>query len=144
MNRYVIDASALVKLVVPETDSDVMHSVAVAYRRRQIHLLAPEHILVECANVLWKYAARTQTPAAEVQEAFQILLRLGIEYVPQVTLLEAAITLAMEHKRPVYDALYLVLSSGENAPLITADEKMVNVMASQTFPMVLLREWQPP
>ena len=37
-----IDASALVKLVVPETDSEAMHTLAVSFWAAQIHLLAPE------------------------------------------------------------------------------------------------------
>lgn len=143
MNRYVIDASALVKLVVPETGSEAMHALAASFRTGQVHLLAPDFILVECANVLWKYARQTQTPEVEVQEALQVIRRLGIEYVPQILLLEAALALALEHQRPIYDALYLALARRENAALITADERLVNTLAGQGFPMVLLREWHP-
>ena len=143
MNRCVIDASALVKLVVPETDSEAMHTLAACFRNGQIQLLAPDYILVECANVLWKYARQTQTPESDVREAFQVIRRLGVELVPQVLLLEAALSLALEHKQPVYDALYLALAHQENAALITADERLANTVATQGFSIVLLSEWRP-
>jgi predicted nucleic acid-binding protein len=141
VNRYVIDASALVKLVIPETDSEAMHALAASFRAGQVHLMAPEFILVECANVLWKYARQTQTPEAEIQEAFRVLLGLGIEHVAQTHILESAITLALEHQRSVYDALYLALARREGAILITADERLVNAMTVGGFPLVLLRAW---
>ena len=137
-----IDASALVKLVVPETDSEVMHHLAVSFRAGQIHLLAPDFILVECANVLWKYARQTETPEAEVHEAFQVIRRLGVEHVSQGLLLDGALTLALEHNQPIYDALYLALARRENAPLITADERLVNTVAAQGLSLVLLKEWR--
>jgi predicted nucleic acid-binding protein len=68
VNRFVIDASALIKLVIPETDSEAMHALASSFRTGQTRLLAPDFILVECANVLWKYALQTQTPESEVLE----------------------------------------------------------------------------
>lgn len=75
--RYVIDASALVKLVVPEDDSDKMQALAALHRSGTIRLLVPDIVLTECANVLGRYARRTETPHQEMQEAFQILCQLG-------------------------------------------------------------------
>jgi predicted nucleic acid-binding protein len=141
VTRYVIDASVLVKLVVPEDNSEKMRALAASFRAGVVHLLAPDFILTECANVLWKYARQTSTPAEEIQEAFRVLCDLGIEQIPHRTLLEGALALAAEYDRAVYDALYLVLARREGVPLITADERLVNALAPKGFALILLREW---
>jgi predicted nucleic acid-binding protein len=140
----VIDASVLVKLVVPEDDSDKMQALAALHRTGTIRLLAPDFILTECANVLGRYARRTETPHKEMQEAFQILCQLGLEEVGHRALVEEALTLAMQHDRSVYDVLYLVLALREEVPLITADERFVNALKPQGFSLLLLREWTSP
>lgn len=144
MIRYVIDASALVKLVVPEDDSDKMQALAALHRAGTIRLLAPDFILTECANVLGRYARRTETPHQEMQEAFQILCQLGLEEVGHRALVEEALPLAMQHDQSVYDVLYLVLALREKIPLITADERFVNALKPQGFSLLLLREWAAP
>lgn len=101
MMRYVLDASALVKLVVPEDDSDKMQTLAALHRAGTINLLAPDFALTECANVLGRYARRTGTPHEEMHEAFRILCQVEIEEVPHRRLLEEALTLAMRHDRAV-------------------------------------------
>jgi predicted nucleic acid-binding protein len=113
--RYVIDASALVKLVVPEDGSDTMQTLATLHRAGTIQLLTPDFALTECANVLGRYARRTETPHEDMQEAFHILCQLGLAEISQRPLVEEALLLAMRHDRAVYDVLYLVL-----APYATA------------------------
>jgi predicted nucleic acid-binding protein len=139
--RYVIDASVLVKLVVPEDNSDTMQALAALHRARTIRLLAPDFALTECANVLGRYARRTGTPQEDMQEAFQILCQLGVEEVGHRALVEEALTFAMQHDRSVYDVLYLVLALREGVSLITADERFVNALKSKSFPLILLSEW---
>ncbi|MBI3756992.1 MAG: type II toxin-antitoxin system VapC family toxin [Deltaproteobacteria bacterium] len=141
MIRYVIDASALVKLVVPEDDSDKMQALAALLRAGTIQLLTPDFALTECANVLGRYARRTGTPQEDRQEAFQILCQLGLEEIAHRTLVEESLTLAMQHDRSVYDVLYLVLARGEGVSLITADERFVNALKSKGFSLILLSEW---
>jgi predicted nucleic acid-binding protein len=139
--RYVLDASALVKLVVPEDNSDKMQVLAALHRARTIRLLAPDFALTECANVLGRYARRTGTSHEDMQEAFQILCQLGIEEIEHRTLVEEALTLAVQHDRAVYDVLYLVLALREGISLITADERFVNVLKPKGFSLILLSEW---
>jgi predicted nucleic acid-binding protein len=139
--RYVIDASALVKLVVPEDDSDKMQTLAALHRAGTIQLLTPDFALTECANVLGRYVRRTGTPQEDMQEAFQILCQLGLEEVGHRTLVEEALTLAIQHDRSVYDVLYLVLARREEISLITADERFVNALKPKGFSLILLSEW---
>jgi len=141
MIRYVIDASVLVKLVVPEDGSDKMHTLAALHRAGTIRLLTPDFALTECANVLGRYARRTGTPPEDMQEAFQILCQLGIEEVAHRGLVEDSLTLAMQHDRAVYDVLYLTLARKEGIALITADERFVNALKLRGFAIILLSGW---
>lgn len=141
MMRYVIDASALVKLVIPEDDSEKMQALATLHRAATIRLLIPDFALTECANVLGRYARRTGTPPEDMQEAFQILCQLGLEEVGHRAFVEEALTLAMQHDRSVYDVLYLALALKEGVSLMTADERFVNALKPKGFSLILLSEW---
>ena len=44
--------------------------------------------------------------------------------------------MAVTHQRTVYDALYLALSLREQCPWVTADERVVNALAS-TFLQII-------
>ena len=136
MIRYVLDASALVKLVVPEDNSDKMQALAALHRARTIQLLAPDFALTECANVLRRYARRTGTPHADMQEAFQILCQWGVEEVGHRALVEEALPLAMQRDRAVYDVLYLVLALKEGVSLITINERFVNALKPKGFSLI--------
>jgi len=139
--RYVIDASVIIKLVVPEDGSDAMHMLAALHRAGTIRLLAPDFALTECANVLGRYARRTGTPPEDMQEAFQILCQLEIEEVAHRELVEDSLTLSMRHDRAVYDVLYLALAQKEGISLITADERFVNALKPHGFALILLSDW---
>jgi predicted nucleic acid-binding protein len=139
--RYVIDASVLVKFVVPEDGSDMMHTLAALHRAGTIQLLAPDFALTECANVLGRYARRTGTPFEDMQEAFQILCQLGIEEIAHRGLVEDSLSLAMQYDRAVYDVLYLTLARKEGISLITADERFVNALKPHGFALILLSDW---
>jgi predicted nucleic acid-binding protein len=66
---------------------------------------------------------------------------LEVEEVAHRTLVEEALTLAMQYDRSIYDVLYLVLARREGVSLITADERFVNALKSKGLSLILLREW---
>ena len=54
MNIYVFDTSALVKFVLPDEYNEAIEEIVSLHGRSEIQLVAPDFLLVECANVLWK------------------------------------------------------------------------------------------
>ncbi len=58
MTTHVVDTSALVKYVLPEQDSSVAERLVALHRAGVVDLIAPQYILVESANVLWKQLQR--------------------------------------------------------------------------------------
>ena len=137
----VIDASALVKLVIPEEHSGIMRRIVSAYGRGEMRLLAPDFILTECANVLWRHARRGNSAAADAMAALDVLRGHEIALTPQGELVDAALGFAVTYGSSVYDALYCALAQREGAVLITADGRLVNQVAGSGVRAFTLPEW---
>jgi len=87
-------------------------------------LLAPDIMPVEAANAWWKKVRRREMEPGDLGQAIVNLLALGIEWVPTTSVLARAAEMAVELGHPVYDCVYLVLSSVRGARLATADDRL--------------------
>jgi predicted nucleic acid-binding protein len=87
-------------------------------------LAAPEFLLVETANVLYKRARKGDIAPDKCIESIEILRNSIAELVTDVGLLAKAIEMALEWRHPVYDCLYLALALERREPLATADRRM--------------------
>lgn len=137
----VIDASALVKLVLPEEHSGIARRIVSGYGRGELRLLAPDFILTECANVLWRHARRADSATVDAVAALDVLRRHQIALTPQGELVEAALGFALTYGSSVYDALYCALALREGADLITADERLVNRVTGSGVRALTLPAW---
>ena len=144
MSIYTIDTSALVKEVLDEDYSDVVREIVLLHRASVIQLVAPDYILVECANVLWQRVGRGGLHIDELMPAFETLRTIGINLVPQDELLEEALLFAVSSGPAVYDALFCVLAQREDAPLITADGPLISRIAGTGILTLTLAEWAAP
>lgn len=124
MSRYVVDASVLVKTVVEEVGTPE----ALTLLSDQA-VVAPDLVLTECANVLWKKVRLGEFAREEAEVASQILQRVDIELVPSRPLVDAAVRLALRLDHPAYDCVYLALARRLQVPLITADQRLVRKLA---------------
>lgn len=124
---WVVDASIAVKWVIPEVLSDEADRV----RDGDDDLLAPDLLLVEVANALWrKTTARDITPR-EADAAFDLVRRSGIDLRPTGPLLPRAMDLARRVAHPVYDCVYLALAEREHAALVTADLRLLRRLSTR-------------
>jgi predicted nucleic acid-binding protein len=121
----VVDASVAVKWVIPEVLSDR----ADALRGRADRLLAPDLLLPEAANALWKKLIRREITAREAAQALDLLMSSGLDLRPAGPLLGRALELGRRLRHPVYDCVYLVLAQREGAALVTADQRLLARMA---------------
>ena len=126
MIPYVIDTSALIKFVIAGEYTDLVRQIVSLHEAPEIQLIAPDFLLVECANVLWKDALRTRVPVENVIAALNNLRGINIRFVPQEDLLEEALRIALNIEITVYDALYCALARRENAEIITEDRRLRN------------------
>jgi predicted nucleic acid-binding protein len=141
---YVIDAGVIVKWFIPEVDSAIAHQLLQRYLQGVDSPVAPDLLISECANVLWRRCRQGDITPEEATESLADLLTLNVPLVPATSLVQSALQLALRHQRPVYDGLYLALAQERQCALITADERFFNALSPQFPNLQLLRNWQPP
>ncbi len=122
----VVDASVVAAAFFPEPQ----RAAAAALLADGEELVAPELLLAEVANVIWKRHGCGEIDAAEANDLLADVLRLPISYIPAAELIESALELAVALRRTVYDSLYLALAVREGAVMVTGDERLVNALAS--------------
>lgn len=124
MSRYVVDASVLAKTVVDESGTPEAIELL-----REHTIVAPDLVLQECANVLWKKVRLGEFTPEEARVAVQILQRADIELVASRPLIDAVVDLSLNLDHPAYDCAYLALACAEGTTLITADQRLLRKLA---------------
>ena len=127
--NLVIDASVLIKFYVPEILSDRAERLLAKAEKNEIDLLAPDLIYPEAGNVLWKKQRLKELTRSEVEEITDAILSLPLKIEASKSLLPLAVEIATVYGITVYDASYFSLARVYEATLITADRKLVEVLA---------------
>ena len=115
----VVDASIAVKWVLAESDSDLAHRI-VSYS-----LIAPDLLLIECGNAIWRHVELGEVDPGQVPEVWAILRSMPVELVASDQLVERALELALALKHPIYDCLYLALALDRGAQVVSADRRFL-------------------
>ena len=123
MEVLLIDASVAVKWVVEEQGT----AEALALRTR-FRFAAPDLLVPECSNILWKKAQRGDLVPEEAILAARLLERAGVELLPMGRLMEGATALAIDLGHPAYDCVYLVLARQRQWRFVTADERLLRTV----------------
>jgi predicted nucleic acid-binding protein len=129
LTTFVVDASIAVKWVVEEEGTPQALAL-----RRQAKLIAPELLVAECANILWKKARKRELSIDEALFAARLLQAADIELLPARSLLETATRIAIELDHPAYDCLYLAVAVENGCRFITADESLVRKLGQRRTP----------
>jgi predicted nucleic acid-binding protein len=124
----IIDASVAFKWLVEEDDS----SVAIALLADG-NLVAPNLILAEVGNALWKRIARGEMDdpagAAAVLDQLPEMLTLTNDG----ELAGRALEMACEMRHPIYDCFYLAESERRGESLITADQRFLREVSATPY-----------
>ena len=118
MKTVVVDASVAIKWVLVEPGRDAAMSLL-----GRSALIAPELILAECGNVLWKRIRTGQLARQTAEDCFSVLCRAPVNLVAVADIAPLALRLAADLDHPVYDCLYLALGVERNAQVVTADRR---------------------
>lgn len=116
---YVVDASVVIKWLVPEEGSEQAAAVM------QLPLVAPELLVAECVNVLWRKAVRGSIGAEDALERAQLLQAAGVALEPMQPLATEILALSLRLNHSAYDCAYLALAQRLDGVLLTADRKLV-------------------
>ncbi len=127
-----VDASVAIKWVVEEPGT------AEALALRRYRLSAPDLLIPECANILWKKVRRRELAELEALLAARLLERADVELVPMRRMLEPATRLAVALDHPAYDCFYLALAQSAGLSFVTADGKLCAKARSYGLPTPVL------
>lgn len=120
--RLTVDASIVVKWFVAESLSGECRLLL----GRHIHLQAPDLLLPEFANTIWKKVRRREIADPEPFLSELPNLSRLIAFFPADMLIERASQFALQLDHPVYDCLYLACAEVSGTHLVTADSRLVN------------------
>ncbi len=118
---FVVDASVARKWFVREDGSDR----AVDLLNRGVPLIAPDLVLAEVCNAAWTSLRRREIDPSQLNQIASDIAGPFQRLVPLQRLISRAAALVHELDHPIYDCLYLALAEAEDAPLITADRRLI-------------------
>jgi predicted nucleic acid-binding protein len=119
---WVIDASAVVKLAVSE---DGHEEIVQILADESDLILAPEFMLVEVGNALWRKCQIREISSEQARAAMAHTLVSFGNLVPTDALIARGLALALELGHPVYDCLYLACAIQRGGTVLTADRRFV-------------------
>ena len=121
-----IDASVALKWFLKEDESQMADSLFDAFLGNRIELLAPDILLLEVANTLWKRTVLLkQLRSEEVISILHDFVTLPLNFQASNPLVSRALDLSIRLRHPVYDMLYCVLAMQNDCEFVTADRVLV-------------------
>ncbi|MBC6424789.1 MAG: type II toxin-antitoxin system VapC family toxin [Hormoscilla sp. SP12CHS1] len=129
MSRYVVDANVVAKWFIPEEYADM----ALRLLNESHELLAPDYVLAELGNILWKKIMLGDISQAEAQSILPAFRLLSVQLHPIESRLGQALEMAANFQRSIYDCFYLTLAVEYQCQMITADRKFYNALQSSSL-----------
>jgi len=123
MSGLVADASVVIKTILAESGSED----AVGLLATATTLRAPQIIIAECANAIWKRVHRGFMDAGNVSAPLGDLMAAPIRLIGLRTLTPAALALSLEYDHPIYDCYYLAAAIEADCELATADARLYDL-----------------
>ena len=128
MTDYIVDASVVAKWLIREADS----ARARALINPEYFLRAPDLLMAELGNILWKRAARGDLSAGEsgelLKEFLQNHIDVTVRLLPSRLVIKQALLIAAAERHSIYDCIYLALAVQARCVLITADDLLVKAV----------------
>ena len=87
-------------------------------------LSAPDLLIPECINILWKKVRRFEFEKDEAIMAARLLQKLDVEILPTRVLMEEALKLSVALDHAAYDCIYLSLALEKDWRFVTADKRL--------------------
>jgi len=126
MKAPVVDASVIAAAFFQEQFADAASALLASGQLLQ----APDLVVAELANAIWKRRRRNEIDDAEAGELLDDFRILPLRITSSNELIESAFELALKTDRTVYDCLYLALAVETGSIMVSADKRLVNALAA--------------
>lgn len=123
----VVDASVAIKTALHEPDSPI----AMAALRAQTWS-APDLIMAECANIIWKRYRLGEIEKSQALEAMTLVDTMNLYIEPSRRLIARVVPLSLALGHAAYDCFYLAHAEQLRAPFLTADRKLIEKVRAST------------
>ena len=133
--KRVVDASVAIKWYIPE----IYEQEATRLQQSVDELDAPELILPEFENIVWKKVSRTEITGKEGQGIITEFSKTKLVLHPHSRIIKSAYTGAMMTNQTVYDWMYLALAISLTCQFVTADERFYKALEKTRLKKHLLR-----
>lgn len=129
MKAVVVDASVVLKWLVKEPDCERVVALSLEHTTR----IAPDYLLLECANVIWKMVRQKRLTGPVGEEIIESLSKLPITFHSTNRFLKRAYKLAIELDSSVYDCFYLAVGLTYDCPVVTADQRFYKAVSKSSL-----------
>jgi predicted nucleic acid-binding protein len=139
VSRHVVDSSVVIKWFAPEVHS----ADALRHLDPDIERDAPELLLAESSNILWKQVGRGVLTRAEAERIAGDLEHADITIHPMGSLFLPGLRTAMVTERTSYDSICLAPSDSLSTKVVTADRRLYNALQGGPYARLILwgRGW---
>ncbi len=125
----VLDASVVLKWFVQEERTDD----ALWLIDHASDLLAPDLLILEVTNALWKKLRRGEIDRIDLDDTMRCLKHGVPVLVRTHDLIDEAVPIMLELDHPIYDCVYLALAEAADASLVTDDRRLRASVAGTRF-----------
>jgi predicted nucleic acid-binding protein len=132
-----LDASVAAKWFLPSTGEALVQEalgVREALDNGGVELTVPDLFWLELGNAVSTAARRKRITQPLAEEAMDSISDLQIPTAPSRPLINDAFAIASASQCTVYDAVYVALAVAVEAPMLTADERLLNALPAH-FPV---------
>ena len=127
--NYVVDSSVAVKWFVREA----LHEQALELLDPEIRLTAPDLVICELTNILWKKCIRKEITALQGETIAQGITSYFVRLYPAAELHERALEIGLALGHPVYDCFFLACAEKSGSLLITDDRRLIDAVKGSDF-----------
>lgn len=131
--RCVIDANVGIKRFINDPLTPKVRQLFNTLDNSQTAIYIPDLFYIETANIFWKCVRAGLYTNAEVQADLATLKVFPLIVSSNAELMEEAVNIALNHNTSAYDAAYVTLSKRVNAPLLTLDRKLFNILTNSSY-----------
>lgn len=136
MGPLVVDASVMAALYLEEAGTAPAKEALMRAYASNLDLHAPDLLLVETANVMWKRVRRGELDHESAVTAINDLSSLEDLHLHSIggRLVRRALNVALSHELTAYDALYVALAADlGDGVLLSIDRRLVSRAAEAGF-----------